>query len=162
MKVARVAAVVVAVVGVGALGAWLVRTDPIGPIAGRALTGPEAPYPDDWRFSDAAYTIAVETNPADPHSVTTFAFLHEGKLHIPAMNGSGKRWTQDALANPNVRIKVGDTVYPARLVRIEPTDLEPYVDSAARKYAQMASALESGELPDDIWLFRVEPRTSAR
>jgi len=158
MKVARVAAIAAVALGAGALTAWLLRSDPIGPVAGRALTGRELPYPADWSFSDAYYTVAVETRPADPHSVTTLAFVHEGHLYLPADNGSSKQWTRYAVEDPNVRVQVGEEVFAARLVRVEPTDIAPYVASAARKYARMAEAFESGELPEDIWLFRVEPR----
>ena len=159
MRIARVVGGVLGILAAAALVGWLLRTDPLGPLAGRALTGPEAPYPSDWSFSDAAYTVAVETRPSAPHSVTTIAFVHEGNLYIPAREGSQKRWTQYAIDDPNVRIKIDGTVYSARLVRVEIDDPRPYVDSAARKYAQMASALEAGELPEDLWLFRVEPRS---
>ncbi len=71
------------------------------------------------------------------------------------MNGSEKEWTKIVLADPRVRLKLGETVYPARLVRVEPENPGPYFDSAARKYAQMG---EMGEMPPDVWLFRVEPR----
>ena len=35
---------------------------------------------------------------------------------------------------------------------------EPYLDSVARKDARMPEAREQGEMPKDIWLFRVEAR----
>ena len=158
MKFVRIASLVALALVVLLLLGWLMRSDPIGPVAGRAVSGDEAAYPADWDFSEEHFTIAVETRPDDPHSVTTVAFVHEGQLHVPAMNGSKKDWTQYVLADPRVRLKVGDLVYPARLVRVDLADPEPYFDSAARKYAQMAEARESGEVPEDIWLFRVEPR----
>ena len=158
MKIVRVLGIVLGIAVLGFAAAWLMRSDPMGPISGRELRGTDGAYPSSWVFSEDAYTIAVETRPDDPHSVTTIAWLHEGSLHIPAMNGSDKKWTGYVVADPRVRIKIGDLVFPAKLVRVEPADPAPYLDSAAGKYGQMAESRESGEIPEDIWLFRVEPR----
>lgn len=133
-----------------------VRTDPIGPLAGTRLSGEEAPYPDDWGFSDEASTIAVETRPDDPHSVTTICFVHDGALHVPAMGGSAKEWPAYVLADPRVRLKIGDRVYAARATRVEPDDPAPYIASAAAKYEAMADRA-GDEPPEDIWLFRIDP-----
>jgi hypothetical protein len=158
LKIVRILGIVLALVVVGLGIAWLTRTDPMGPVSGRALTGADEAYPANWDFSDDNYTIAVEVRPDDPHSVTTIAWIHEGSLHIPAMNASEKDWTQYVLDDPRSRLKVGDRVFPAKLVRVELDDPGPYLDSAAGKYGQMAEAREDGEMPEDIWVFRVEPR----
>ncbi|MEE3330816.1 MAG: hypothetical protein VX246_08090 [Myxococcota bacterium] len=158
VNIIRMVGIVFGVVTAAAGAAWLMRTDPIGPVAGRALSGAEEAYPANWDFSEEAYTVAVETRPEDPHSVTTLAWVHEGSLHVPAMNGTNKKWTQIVLDDSRVRIKVGDRVFPAKLVRVALTDPEPFLDSAAVKYSQIAENREDGELPEDIWMFRVEPR----
>lgn len=137
--------------------AWLLRSDPIGPLSGRALSGGEAAYPADWSFTDDFTTIAVESRPGDPHSVTTICFIHDGELYVPARGGSEKRWTQYVLDDPRVRIKVGDAVYPARALRVENADPETFLASAAVKYSQMADP--DREIPEDIWLFRIAPRS---
>lgn len=139
--------------------AWVFRSDPIGPISGRRLSGDEAAYPSDWGFSDEFETIALESRPDDPHSVTTICFVHEEALHVPAQGGTEKRWTGYVLEDPRVRLKVGDSVYPARAVRVEVADPEVFLASAGKKYPQVAEA--DGELPDDLWLFRIEPRMEA-
>jgi len=139
--------------------AWLFRSDPIGPISGRALRGAEAAYPSDWAFSDEYTTIALESRPDDPHSVTTICFVHDGALYVPAEGGSTKRWTGYVVADPRVRLKIGDGVYPARAVRVEGVEPETFLGSAGKKYPQVAEA--DGELPEDIWLFRIEPRAEA-
>ena len=58
--------------------------------------------------------------------------------------------------DPRVRIKVGDTVYPALALRVPDPDPETFVASAAKKYEQMADP--DREVPEDIWLFRIAPR----
>ena len=62
---------------------YLFRSDPIGPIAGRQLSGPEMPYPADWEFSNESMTIAVESNPAEPHSVTNASSVVDHRLQKP-------------------------------------------------------------------------------
>ncbi|MBW2291169.1 MAG: hypothetical protein JRG89_18950 [Deltaproteobacteria bacterium] len=155
MKILKINAIVLSVLLIVAGFAWLLRTNPIGPISGRALTGVETPYPDDWGFTDEYFTIALEVRPAAPHSVTTVCFVHEGDLYVPAQSGSTKEWTQLVLDDPRARIKVGERVFPVRAVRVVDADPADYLSSAGKKYDQ----LDSGEeIPEDIWLFRIEPR----
>ncbi len=135
--------------------AWLLRSNPVGPIAGRAVTGSEVPYPADWRFTDEHFTIAVEVRPDDPHSVTVICFVHQGDLYVPAQDGSSKSWPKYALEDPRVRIKVGDQVFAARANRVGDVEIESLLASAAMKYDQLA---EREELPEDIWLFQIAPR----
>ena len=91
--------------------AWLLRTDPIGPLSGKKLSGEERPFPDDWSFVNEHPLCAVESRVDDPHSVTTICFVHEGSLVIPAAEGSTKTWPKYVLADPRIRVKVGDAVY---------------------------------------------------
>ena len=157
MKILRVIGSVVGVVVVVAGLAWLFRGDPMGPVAGRQLSGAEFAYPADWGFTDEHFTIAVESRPEDPHSVTTICFVHEGDLYVPAQSGTEKKWTHYVVEDPRVRLKVGDRVYPASAVRV--TDLEPraVLASAAKKYERMAERMDE-DPPGDIWLFRIGPR----
>ena len=157
MKILKVSGWVLLALVLAALVVLAVRTDPIGPLAGTRLSGEEAPYPDDWGFSDEDFTIAVETRPDDPHSVTTICFVHEGVLHVPAQGGSTKDWPSHVLADPRVRLKIGDRVYAARATRVEPDDPAPYFASAASKYEAMADRAPD-DLPEDLWLFRIDPR----
>ena len=136
MKVLKVLGGLVLALVVAGSFAWLLRSDPIGPVAGRGLSGSEAPYPADWGFTDASH-------------------LHHTFLK-PAQGGSGKRWTGYVEDDPRVRIKVGDTVYPALALRVPDPDPETFVASAAKKYEQMADP--DREVPEDIWLFRIAPR----
>ena len=82
-------------------------------IAGQALTGNEVEYPNNWGFTDAHTTIMVETNPVDPHSVTTLCFTSSDgvDLFVPAMDGHTKSWTALALADNRARIKIGEEVF---------------------------------------------------
>ncbi|MFQ5697667.1 MAG: class I SAM-dependent methyltransferase [Myxococcota bacterium] len=134
---------------------YALRTNPLGPVSGRALTGQVVNEPiTDWSFSDAYTTIAVETRPAAPHSVTTICFTLDGALYVPADKGSRKTWTHFAIADPRVRVKIGSKVYPARATRVLDDSLRSALTDAARaKYD-----FEGDRSFDDVWLFRMESR----
>lgn len=142
-------------VAIGAV-AYGTRTDPVWRISGRGLTGDVVTAPvTDWSFTDEHMTIAVETRPAAPHSVTTICFTHEGALYVPASGGSAKTWTHFAAADPRVRVKVGEKVYPARASRVTDTALVPALTAAARaKYDFPAG--DDAQAPQDIWVFKLE------
>ncbi len=144
----------IALAGVGAL---LLACGPIGPVPGGPLRGEVVSGPvEDWSFSDEHTLIAVETRPGFPHSVTTICFTHEGHLYVPARDGASKRWTRFVLADPHVRLKIGDKVYLGRAVRVD--DLvadEGLIASAGRKYPRLGE-LSREELAG-VWLFRIEP-----
>ena len=70
--------------------AYQFRTDPIYIISGKQLSGDEVTYPADWSFTNDHETIAVESRPGNPHSVTVVCFMVGDDLYIPARNGSSK------------------------------------------------------------------------
>jgi hypothetical protein len=154
MKILRWIGVIALLLALGAAGAYALRSDPLGPLAGKRLAGPVVSEPvSDWSFTDEHYLIAVETRPAAPHSVTTICFAHEGSLYVPAQGGSAKDWTHFAVSNPRVRLKIGDKVYPAIATRItDPDAREAMVAAARAKYD-----FDGGDTPpEDIWLFRMD------
>lgn len=157
MKVLKRVGQVLLVLVVVAAVAYAFRRDPIGPVAGKQLSGEEAPaWPGDWEFTDEYDLVALEVRPDDPHSVTTICFLHEGALYVPSQGGGEKAWPQMVLADPRVRIKVGDTIYRARATRItDDAQRQALLASAAKKYPRIAAA--DAEVPPDVWVFRIDP-----
>lgn len=134
---------------------YATRTNPLGPVAGRELSGTLVTEPvSDWSFTDEHRTIALETRPAAPHSVTVICFSHEGALYVPAMGGASKSWTYYALADPRVRVKVGDRIYPARATRVRDESFASVMrEAAARKYDFVPDA---DRVVEDVWLFRID------
>ena len=136
--------------------AYQFRTDPIEILSGRQVTGPEQSYPADWSFTDDYSTIAVETRTNDPHSVTVICWIAQGKLYIPARDGSSKEWPSYVMADGRVRLKVGDLVYPALLERVIGTDVAGLIAQGASKYPRFAQS--SADLLSDTWVFEVNSR----
>lgn len=132
------------------------RDGPLGPLAGGRLGGPEVSDAiDDWSFSDAHETIAVETRPEDPHSVTTVCFQDEGRLFVPALGAAEKQWPAFVLADPRVRLRIGKQIYPARLYRVEDDGtLQRAMAAAVRKYPRLGEGREEGAPPPEgLWVF---------
>ncbi|MGE4607030.1 MAG: hypothetical protein AAEJ52_09850 [Myxococcota bacterium] len=156
MKILKILGVVVLVlVGVGAAVIGT-RSNPLGPIAGRELTGEVVAEPvSDWSFTDEHNLIAVETRPDAPHSVTTICIAHEGALYVPARGASAKSWPYYAIGDPRVRVKIGDLIYPVRATRVTDESLRSGLIAAARKKYDIGEDAEGPEL-DGVWLFKLE------
>ena len=132
---------------------------PWGPVSGGRLFGVVVPGPvDDWSFTAAHDTIALETRPGFPHSVTTIVFTHGGDLYVPSRNPMGKTWPSYVLANPSVRLKIGDAIYLGRAVRVTDVDtLSAAFGSLRKKYPRMAESADPDAPLPDVWLFRIDP-----
>jgi hypothetical protein len=158
-RIARAAGyAALAVVVIGAV-VYANRGNPIGPVAGRSLSGELVTTPvDDWSFTDDVSLIAVETRPAAPHSVTTICFTHEGVLYVPAQGASAKTWPHYAVSNPEARILVDGKIYPVRATRVTDEKLAPQLrEAVVAKY----DFVSGDDVPEDVWVFRIDSATPA-
>ena len=157
MRVLRIVGFVFMSLIVVAALAYQFRTDPIGPLSGKRLSGEERPFPRDWTFSDAHPYCFFEARTDAPHSVTTICFVVNGKLLVPSLDAPEKNWPQYVIEDPNVRIKVGAFVYPARAARITDFSQEEVRASILRKYPNFEERIPQ-TLPDTTWLFELAQR----
>ncbi|MCP5056460.1 MAG: nitroreductase family deazaflavin-dependent oxidoreductase [bacterium] len=160
MTILKRIAQVVLILAVLAAVAYPFRRDPLGPIAGKQLSGVEVSgWPADWSFSDEHNLIAIEVRPDDPHSVTVVCFVYENFLYVPSQGAAEKDWTQMVLADPRVRLKIGDAIFNARATRVTDESDRPGMFAAAvKKYPRISEA--ETELPANLWVFRIDPPTS--
>jgi hypothetical protein len=95
--------------------------DPSDGRPGTHLTGAIAPLPADWLFTAAHQEIALEVSGflGLPHSVTIWCVTLDEALFVGARDPESKRWPGWAEAYPNVRLKIGDSVYEVRLTKVE-------------------------------------------
>jgi len=128
---------------------------PLGPFRGGALSGTVDPDPSpDWTSVGA--TVELEIRPDDPWSLQTYALPDGGELYVPSFYAERRRWVPVALADPRVRVRVGDRLYERRLVRVD----DPV--TRARLVALMAA--RHGWDPDGVagrdstWYFQLAPR----
>jgi hypothetical protein len=152
-----------------AAAAWVSGAlPPLGPIGGGRLRGESAPLPQDWSFVDRIGEVQVETRLGFlPWSVTTWCLEHEGVLYLPARNCLSKRWVNNLLAHPEVRVRVAGRIYELRARREENSEIgQALLEQMLEKYlgilAKRPSAADtvSPEDADRAYLcaFRMEPR----
>ncbi|MEX2206384.1 MAG: hypothetical protein WEF50_09185 [Myxococcota bacterium] len=103
-------------IGVGAFGVLLGCGGPGPFIAGGELSGEVVREPvEDWSFADDRF-IDLETRPEDPYSVELNYIVRDGKLYIdPA---PGRTWFEYLKANPRVRVRFDDKIYPVTAVLV--------------------------------------------
>jgi hypothetical protein len=141
---------------VGLLVAGCGWIEPIGPLPGGRLGGEVVREPvNDWSFTDAHDTIAVETRPDDPYSVTVWCFTHGGHLYVPSRDPQEKTWVKYVLADDRVRLKIGDKIYERRAVRVtDQAEIEAAAPTLLEKYDLERPPPD--EAPE-VWVFRMEP-----
>lgn len=103
-------------------GLWL-RGDPI--------TTPVA----DWSFTDAVQTIKVETRAPWllPYSVAAWCTTYNGSLYFTSYRG--RRWTEDIVSTPHVRLKIGDQLFEKDVVIVEdPAEKAAVIAAKSKKY----------------------------
>ena len=94
---------------------------PMGPIAGGQLEGTPAPWPDDWSFTDDIDNILLETNSADPYSVTIWIVTtHDGAFI--AASDKDAQWVENIQTDPNVIISITGQLINARATRATSTE----------------------------------------
>ena len=111
---------------------------------------------EDWSFTDAFQEVAVETRPGDPWSVTTWCVAHAGRLYVPTRDPEDKAWVGYALADPRVRVRIGERVYERSAVRVsDPEEFRAALAPLAAKYE--LDPVREGDTAH-VWLFRMDPR----
>ncbi len=132
---------------------------PVWRVPGGRLFGEEINAPiSDWSFTDEIVTIAVETRPGFPHSITTWCFTYGGELYIPAGGPAAKKWPELVRQNPSVRLGIAGKIYPGRLFQeTDPSELPRLLEPLAAKYG--LGGLRSAPAPD-VAIYRFEHQPS--
>ena len=131
---------------------WLLLLTACEPVwrlpAGRLYGEVETEPVSDWSFTAGVTTVALETRPGFPHSITVVCFTHEGRLHIPSFNVSTKKWPEFVRQNPSVRLKIAGKIYPGYVERVDPGERDAILVSFAAKFRPGAEAPRSDQIPD--------------
>jgi hypothetical protein len=93
---------------------------PGGQLAGTVVEQPV----QDWTFANDRF-VDLETRPEDPYSVELNYIVRDGQLYIdPA---EGRKWLEYIRADPNVRVRFGDSIYPVVAVPVgKPGEFEGF------------------------------------
>jgi hypothetical protein len=135
---------------------------PLGPFSGGELSGEVKPVPSDWGLLADVKEVQLETNPAEPRSVSVWLATASGALYISSslirgpMVPTEREWVRDVAADERVRLRIDGVVYELRAVRV----LDESEAAAARraiegKYELGADDMDSGR---EVWVFRLGAR----
>lgn len=133
-----------------------VACDPIGPIPGGRLSGTVAESPPaDWSFSDQEKNVQLETQPSDPYSVNVWGAGIGDRFYLASGKGGDAAWAEHIQADPEVRLRISDTLYELRAVRVEDeAEIEQALTAMQGKYDFEPSQDQRAA----AWLFRLGPR----
>lgn len=123
-------------------------------LPGGALEGTTVATPADWSFTDEISTVQLETRPADPYSVNIWAIALGPDLYVHA-GANRSEWVEHMEADPNVRVRVGDSIYQLAASRVTAQDeFDRFSDAYEKKYDRRPR----NENVAEAYLFRLTAR----
>jgi hypothetical protein len=121
---------------------------------GGALEGSTVATPESWAFTDDVKTVQLETLPADPYSVNIWVIAIGDDLYIHA-GANRSTWVENIEADPNVRLRVNDSIYELVASRVESQEeFDRFSDAYEQKYGRRP---RNGSVAK-AYLFRLGPR----
>lgn len=108
-------------------------------LSGKVVTTPVT----DWGFATQYRTDKVQTRTwyLIPHSVTTGFIVYKGQLYLTSMFAAGrpfpqgKSWVANAMRDPHVRLKFGESLYDCILTPVtDPAERDAALGSRAKQY----------------------------
>jgi hypothetical protein len=123
-------------------------------LPGGALEGPTVPAPDGWSFTDEVGTVQLETRPPDPYSVNVWVIALGGNLYVHA-GANRSRWVENMEADPDVRLRVNDSIYELTASRVKgQEEFDRFSDAYEKKYGRRPR----NENVTEAYLFRLVAR----
>lgn len=131
----------------------LTACEPMGPVAGGSLAGNTTAAPDEWSAISTVENVLIETNPDDPYSVTVWGVDTGANYYVASGDGGDTRWAENLVANPGVKLKIGDTLYALNAVRVtDSTELSTVFARYVAKY----DLDPTKNFAKDAWVFRLD------
>jgi len=129
--------------------------------SGRLVTGPEP----DWSFVHDVKEVQFQlVDP--PRSRTTWILDHDGKAYIPCgymttwWGRIWKQWPHEVEKDPRILLRIGDSIYERKLVRIEEGPaVAPLLAELGRKYLDGRDVPMEAVTSGYLWLFELAPRS---
>ena len=128
---------------------------------GQLVSGAEP----DWSFVHEVKEVEFQLL-EPPRSRTTWILDHEGKAYIPSGYMTSwwgklwKQWPHEAEKDPRVILRIGNSLYERRLVRVQDGPvIAPLLAQLSSKY------LDGREVPMEavtsgyLWIFELAPRS---
>ncbi len=122
-------------------------------LPGGALEGATVPAPNSWDFTNDVKTVQLETLPSDPYSVNIWVIALGESLYVHA-GANRATWVENIEANPDVRLRVDDSIYELVASRVESQqEFDRFSDAYEQKYGRRP---RNGNVAE-AYLFRLKP-----
>ncbi|MEZ4278266.1 MAG: hypothetical protein R3F21_01460 [Myxococcota bacterium] len=130
---------------------------PVGPLPGGRLAGPDTACPVEWQALAGEREVELELMPDAPRSVRIWNVVVAGRLFVPGdFLTPIKRWPQQVVADPRVRIRIAGRIHRCLAQRVEDPELiEGLRRAAAEKYELEPDGWAA---QSEIWWFELRPR----
>ena len=122
--------------------------------AGGELSGTVTDPPTTWQFANESGLAQLETRPEDPYSINLAYVQMDGRLYIYAGN-TRTNWVEHIEEIPLVRIRVDETIYPVRAIRVIDND---EINDFAIQWSNRSVFQRDPVQFDEVWLYRLEAR----
>lgn len=109
---------------------WSCRTPGLW-LKGDLVTTPVS----DWSFTDKIQTIKIETQSPFllPYSVSIWCADYNNNLYVTSYRG--RRWVEDVIGNPHVRLKIRDQLFERTLALVsDPEEKAAVLQAKGKKY----------------------------
>ena len=127
---------------------------PLGLLPGGKLHGQTGPVPSSWAFAGESGQMQLETNPDDPYSVNVNYTIVDGRLYVNA-GDTETAWVKNIEANPNVRLRLGGTLYELRAERVlDRAEIARFGAS----WTSQSMFLRDPTQFEEVWIYTLEPR----
>jgi hypothetical protein len=127
---------------------------PVLLLSGGKLEGATAAAPESWSFTDAVSTVQLETRPSDPYSVNIWVIALDENLYVHA-GANRSAWVENIEADPEVRVRVGDSIYELAATRV---DGQEEFDRFSAAYEKKYGRRPRNENVAVAYLFRLAAR----
>lgn len=91
----------------------------------------------DWSFTDKYHTIKIQTESPIllPYSVSIWCATYNNNLYVTSYRG--RRWVEDIVNEPLVRLKIGDQLFERHLALVtDPAEKEAVLQAKGKKYPE--------------------------
>jgi hypothetical protein len=127
---------------------------PLPFMSGGQLDGEERPAPGDWTLEEDFGLGQLETRPDDPYSVNIAYTIVEGQLYINA-GDTETEWVKHMDANPLVRLRISDALYPLRAERVQdPSEISAF----GKVWVDQSVFHRDPDGLDEVWIYRMVAR----
>ena len=111
----------------------------------------------DWSFANDAALCQLEVSGFIPHSINLNCMADRSELFVSCARCDGKHWSTVAMEIPYGRIKILDSVYPVKMVRVlDDATLDRAWRARANKRRGRSTATSPPPRPSHWWSFRLE------